>query len=114
VTPFENHVPNGRAPDWMIAGTPFEIAEKTEGVLGLDPLGGPLFVGADAVPAEPEPVYEFGNKLGAEYVITGRYDKPGEVLLIDAIVWKLAGGSAKIAGESQQQGAMASYHKLVG
>src|SRR5690242_197999 len=36
VTPFENHVPNGKALEWMVAGAPFEIAEKSESVLGLD------------------------------------------------------------------------------
>jgi Flp pilus assembly protein TadD len=114
VTPFENHVPNGRALDWMIAETPFEMAEKTEGVLGLDPLGGALFVGADPVPAEPETVFDFGKKVGAEYVITGWYDKPGDNLRIDAIVWKLDKTTAKVAGEAQQQGPMTSYHKLLG
>jgi tetratricopeptide (TPR) repeat protein len=114
VTPFENHVANGRALDWMVAGTPFEMAEKTEGVIGLDPLSGPLFVPGDDVPAEPDTVYEFGKKLGADYVITGWYDKPGDVLRIDAIVWKLDKGIAKVAGEAQQSGAMASYHKLLG
>ena len=114
VTPFENHVANGRALDWMIAEAPFEIAEKTEGVLGLDPALVPLFVPGEAVPAEPDTVAEFGRLQNAAYVITGWYDKPGETLRIDVIVWKIDGATAKIAGEAQQQGAMASYHKLLG
>src|SRR5262245_12811133 len=36
VTPFVNHS-NVRAMDWLVVGAPFEIAEKTEDVLGLEP-----------------------------------------------------------------------------
>ena len=115
VTPFENHVTNGRALDWMIAGTPFEIAEKSEAVLGLDPVGGPAFVGGDAVPAEPDTVADFGHKAGVTYVITGWYDKIGDALRIDMIVWKVpAKGNASVAGEAQQQGPMTSYHAILG
>ncbi len=115
VTPFENHVTNGRALDWIIAEAPFEIAEKTEGVLGLDPVGGPLFVPGEAVPAEDDTVAEYGKKLGATYVITGWFDKPNaDLLRLDAIVWKLDGGVAKVAGEAQQQGPMAAYHRILG
>ena len=39
VTPFENHVANGRALDWMTAEAPFEIAEKSQRFLGLDGTG---------------------------------------------------------------------------
>src|SRR5438094_837015 len=114
VTPFENHVPNGRALDWIVAEAPFELAEKTEGVLGLDPTGGPLFVPGEAVPAEADTVADFGKGMGATYVVTGWFDKPGDTLRVDAIVWKLDKGTAKVAGESQQAGPMASYHKLLG
>src|SRR5690348_16556208 len=44
VTPFENYVPNGKSMEWIVAEAPFEIAEKTEAVLGLDPVGAPLYV----------------------------------------------------------------------
>ena len=115
VTPFENHVTNGRALDWIIAEAPFEIAEKTEGVLGLDPTNAPLFVPGEAVPAEPDTVAAYGNKVGAAYVVTGWFDKPNaDLLRLDVIVWKVDGATAKNVGESQQSGAMASYHKLVG
>ncbi len=115
VTPFENHVTNGRALDWIVAEAPFEIAEKTEGVLGLDPALVPLFVPGEAVPAEPDTVADFGKRAGAAYVVTGWFDKPNaDTLRIDTIVWKLEGGTAKVAGESQQSGTMAQYHKLVG
>src|SRR5436309_1799245 len=48
VTPFENHVPNGRALDWIVAEAPFELAEKTEGGLGL---GGAARAGPQERPA---------------------------------------------------------------
>jgi tetratricopeptide (TPR) repeat protein len=114
VTPFENHVTNGRALDWIIAEAPFEIAEKSEAVLGLDPVGGPAFVGGDAVPAEADTVAAFANKLGAAYVVTGWFDKPQDALRIDVVVWKLDHGVARIAGEAQQQGPMSSYHSILG
>ena len=39
VTPLENHT-GGKTLDWIVAEAPFEIAEKTEAVLGLEPAGG--------------------------------------------------------------------------
>src|SRR5690348_1134106 len=114
VTPFENHVGNGRALDWIIAEAPFEMAEKLGSVLGLDPVGDPLYVAGEWVPAEPDTVAAYGRKLGANYVITGWYDKIGDALRIDTIVWRIQNGAAHVAGEAQQQGPMTSYHAILG
>ncbi|HUJ63533.1 MAG TPA: tetratricopeptide repeat protein, partial [Kofleriaceae bacterium] len=114
VTPFENHVASGRALDWIIAEAPFELAEKTEAVLGLDPLNEPLYVPGEQVPADPDTVAAYGAKLGAQFVVTGWFDKPGDVLRIDAIVWKIDRGSATVAGEAKQSGPPTSYHQILG
>ena len=113
VTPFENHVPNGKSVDWMVTGTPFEIAEKTEGVLGLDPVGAPLYVPAESVPPEADTVAAFGNKQHATLVITGWFDKVGEDLRIAMIVWRIDRGGARIASEAQRQGPLSGYHAIV-
>ena len=65
---------NGHALDWIVAEAPFELAEKTETVLGLDPVGGPLYVPGEWVPAEAETVAAFGKRAGADYVVTGWFD----------------------------------------
>jgi Flp pilus assembly protein TadD len=115
VTPFENHVINGRAFDWLVAEAPFEIAEKTEAQLGLDPVGGPLFVPGEWVPAEPDTVAAFGKRVGADFVVTGWFDRLGEPLRVDAIVWRIDGhGGAAPAGEAQETGTLTAYHELIG
>jgi tetratricopeptide (TPR) repeat protein len=113
VTPFENHVVRGSALDWLVAGAPFEIAEKTETVLGLDPTNPPLYVYGEQVPAEPDTVGAFGARVGASFVITGWFDRPGQDLRIDMIVWKVTGKTAAIAGEAQRMGSAAAYHVLL-
>lgn len=114
VTPFENHVVNGKSLEWMVAGTPFEIAEKSEGVLGLDAIDPPFFVPGEDVPAEPDTVAAYGVKTGARYVITGWYDRPGEVLRIAVLIWKIDKGKAAVAGQSLKSGPPASYHRILG
>ncbi|HUS31748.1 MAG TPA: tetratricopeptide repeat protein [Kofleriaceae bacterium] len=115
VTPFENHVTNGKSLEWMVAETPFEIAEKSENVLGLDAVNPPLYVPGERVPADPDTVADFGHKMGAEYVVTGWYDRIREQLRIAVLVWKVdKGPNAKLAGESQKLGAPDDYHKILG
>ncbi len=114
VTPFENHVPNGASMQWLVAEAPFEIAEKTETMLGLEANASPLYVGGDMVPAEADTVAAFGAPLHASFVITGWFDKVGDDLRIDVVIWKLGGGSAAIAGEAQQRGPMPAYHQILG
>jgi tetratricopeptide (TPR) repeat protein len=115
VTPFENHVTNGKSLEWMVAGTPFEIAEKSENVLGLDAVNPPLYVPGERVPADPDTVADYGHKMGAQYVVTGWYDRIREQLRIAILIWKVdKSANAKLAGESQKLGAPADYHHILG
>lgn len=114
VTPFENHVPGGKSLDWIVAGAPFEIAEKAENVLDLEVVGGPLYVPRERVPAEHDTVADFAKKMGAAYVVTGWFDRIGEQLRLVVLVWRAEGATAKVVGEAQRAGAQASYHKLLG
>ena len=65
VTPFENHVPNGKSLEWIVAEAPFEIAEKSENVLDLEAVNAPLYVPGERVPAEDDTVADFAKKTGA-------------------------------------------------
>jgi Flp pilus assembly protein TadD len=115
VTPFENHIVNGKSFEWMIAETPFEIAEKSESVLGLDAIGAPFFVPGEAVPAEADTVAAFGVKAGSQFVVTGWYDRPGEVLRIAVLIWRIEKtGHATLVGQSLKGGPPASYHRILG
>jgi tetratricopeptide (TPR) repeat protein len=113
VTPFENHA-NVRAFDWLVAGAPFEISEKTEAVLGLEPTGGPLHVGGAAVEAEPEPVAAFAAAHDAAFVITGWVDRPSWQLRISLALWRVTGHVAVVAAEAQRTGEVKAYHQLLG
>src|SRR5262249_21525689 len=110
VAPFENRS-NVRVFDWLVAGAPFEISEKTEGVLGLEPTGGRLHVGGDAVAAEPAPVAAFAAARGAAFVITGWVERPNWQLRIDIALWKIAAGAATVAAEAQRTGDVRAYHQ---
>src|SRR5689334_4493422 len=68
VTGFENHVPNGKSLEWVVAEAPFEIAEKAENILDLDAVNPPLFVPGERVPADPDTVAAYGKKMGVELV----------------------------------------------
>ncbi|HEY5920239.1 MAG TPA: tetratricopeptide repeat protein, partial [Kofleriaceae bacterium] len=114
VTPFENHVPNGKSLEWVVAEAPFEIAAKSENVLGLEAMGAPLYVPGERVPAESDTVADFAKKLGAKYVITGWFDRIGEQLRLVVLVWEAKGATATTVGEAQRMGALPSYHKLLG
>lgn len=117
VTPFENHVPNGRSLEWIVAEAPFEIAAKTENVLELDAVGGPLYVPGERVPAEDDTVADFAKKLGAQFVITGWYDRIGEQLRLVVLIWKFdpkTPTTAKVVGEAQRMGPLTAYHKTLG
>ncbi|HET7499700.1 MAG TPA: tetratricopeptide repeat protein, partial [Kofleriaceae bacterium] len=113
VAPFENRS-GVRAFDWLVAGAPFEISEKTEAVLGLEPTGGPLHVGAAAVEEEPAPVAAFAATRDAAYVITGWVERPNWQLRIGMSLWKVTGATAVVAAESQRTGDVKAYHQLLG
>jgi tetratricopeptide (TPR) repeat protein len=116
VTPFENHVTNGKSLEWVVAEAPFEIAEKSENVLGLDAVNAPLYVPGERVPAEADTVNDYGKKMGAQYVVTGWFDRIGDQLRIAILIWTVdpKGKNAKVAGESQKLGALPTYHKILG
>ncbi len=117
VTPFYNHS-EAKAWDWLVAGAPFEIAEKTEEVLGLEPTGGPLQVGATMIEPEVEPVAAFGVERDAQWVITGWVDRPNWSLRIAATLWKVSGkgkaATAVVVAEAQRTGDPKTYHQLLG
>jgi tetratricopeptide (TPR) repeat protein len=114
VTPFENHVVNGKSFEWLVAEAPFEIAMKTQAAFGLDLANPPLWVGGEQVPPEADTVAAFGARAHAGYVITGWFDKIGEDLRLAVLVWKIDHDSAKIVGDAKRQGAIPTYHALVG
>ncbi len=117
VVPFENHS-NVRAFDWLIAGAPFEISEKTEDVLGLEPTGGSLHVAGATILPEPEPVAAIAAERNASWVITGWVDRPNWNLRIAITLWKITGSgkttSAVVAAEAQRTGDPKAYHQLLG
>ncbi|MBA3820983.1 MAG: tetratricopeptide repeat protein, partial [Deltaproteobacteria bacterium] len=112
VAPFDNES-GAKSYDWLIAAAPFEISEKTEDVLGLEPTGGTLHVGASRIPSEVDPVTAFAKQRGATWVITGWVDRPNWQLRIGITLWKVA-AQAEVVAEVQKQGAQTSYHQLLG
>jgi Flp pilus assembly protein TadD len=113
VAPFDNES-GVRAMDWLVAGAPFEISEKTEDVLGLEPTGGTLHVGGEKVPSEVEPVTAFAKKHDAQWVITGWVDRSNWKLRIGLTLWKAGAGDAFVVHEAQKLGEMNAYHALLG
>ncbi len=113
VVPFENHT-GQKTSEWMTWGAPFELAEKTEAVVGMMPTAPPFFVGATEVPADPGPVADFARTQDATWVMTGWFDRVNLDMRLDVVLWHVVGGKAKVAKESQRQGPPAAYHRLVG
>ncbi|MBA3397401.1 MAG: tetratricopeptide repeat protein [Deltaproteobacteria bacterium] len=112
VAPFDNES-GVRAFDWLVAGAPFEIAQKTEDVLGLEPAGGSRYVGGTQIPSEVDPVTAFGKQHAATWVITGWVDRPNWQLRIGITLWKV-GSQAVVVAEAQRQGEVKAYHQLLG
>ncbi len=113
VAPFENRA-NVRAFDWYQWGAPFEIAEKVEGVLGLESTGGSLFVGAAPVPAEATAVAALATNRDATWVVTGWVERPNWELRIAISLWKVNTGLATRVHEAVRQGKVDTYHALLG
>lgn len=117
VTPFENHVPNGKSLEWIVAEAPFEIAEKSENVLDLEAVNAPLYVPGERVPAEDDTVADFAKKTGAQFVVTGWFDRIGEQLRLVILIWKhdpKRPATATVVGEAQRMGPLPGYHKILG
>jgi Flp pilus assembly protein TadD len=114
VAPFENES-GAKSYEWTIAGTPFEIAEKTEDALGLEPTGGTLYVGADKIPSEVEPVTAFARAREAEWVITGWVDRANWKLRLGITLWQVKpGAEAVVVAEEQKSGEETAYHQILG
>ena len=101
VAPFENHS-TAESLQWMIAETPFEIAEKSEQALRLEPAYGPLVVGAPILPSE-KGVLALAAASGAELVITGWVEKPNANLRLVAQLWRVRPGAATATVEKIAQ-----------
>jgi Flp pilus assembly protein TadD len=114
VTPFENHVTNGKSLEWIVAEAPFEIAEKAENVLGLEAALPPLYVPGERIPPEADTVAEFGKRTKSGLVVTGWFDRLGDNLRIAVLVWKIDKLSASIVGNAQRLGTQAQFHKVLG
>lgn len=112
VVPFENRS-GVRAFDWLIAGAPFEISQKTEAALGLEPTGGALHVGGAAVAPAAAAIAAFAATRDAAYVITGWVERPSWQLRISIALWRIKGGAA-VAAEAQRTGELKAYHQLLG
>jgi tetratricopeptide (TPR) repeat protein len=117
VAPFLNQTTSKNL-DWIMAGAPFEIDDKTEGVLGLAPTGGPRVVGLPFDTEDPGQVAAFARARGAAFVITGWASHPGENLRLSITIWKpQPPGSdvpAIVVGEGKRTGPVASYHQMLG
>ncbi|HSK00104.1 MAG TPA: tetratricopeptide repeat protein [Kofleriaceae bacterium] len=113
VAPFENRS-GARTLDWLIAAAPFEISEKTEDVLGLEPTGGALHVGKDPVAPQAAAVAAFGAARAAPWVITGWVERPRWQLRIAIALWKVTGRTAAVVAETERTGEMKAYHALLG
>jgi hypothetical protein len=113
VAPFDNRS-GVKVFDWLVAGAPFEISEKTEAVLGLEPTGGPLHVGAATVAPEPGAVAAFAASRDAAFVITGWVARPSWQLRLELVLWKIVRGQATIAAQAQRTGEVKAYHQLLG
>lgn len=113
VAPFENQS-GVQVFDWLVAGAPFEIADKTEDVLGLEPAGGSLRVGPERIASEPDAVAAFAAPRFASYVITGWVDRPKWQLRLGIELWRVTGRVAVVVAETQRTGDPKAYHQLLG
>lgn len=103
VAPFENHS-TVDALQWMVAETPFEIAEKSEQAMKLEPAYGPLVVGAPILPNE-KGVLALANARSADLVITGWVEKPNANLRLVVQLWrrKLSAGASSVEKVAQAE-----------
>lgn len=113
VVPFENRS-GVRAFDWLVAAAPFEIADKTQAVLRLEPTDGPLFVGTTAVPAVPQAIAAFAAPRAARWVIGGWVERPSWELQLAITIWKVEAGTATLVHEATRRGPVPTYHALLG
>ncbi len=116
IAPFQNQS-SAKTLDWICAGAPFEIDEKTEAVLGLAPTGGPRVVGTPFDFEDPALVAALAHDRDAAFVITGWASHPGVNLLIAITNRKTTPPGSDVpavdAREGKGTGPIASYHALL-
>lgn len=112
VAPFENHS-SGDTLQWMIAGVAFEVAEKSEQALRLEPSWGPLVVGAPILPSE-RGVAELAAARDADLVITGWVERPGTQLRLVAQLWRRERGAVRKVSQAERLFAREQYHAMLG
>lgn len=113
VAPFANHS-GAKALDWLVAGAPFELAEKTEALLHLMPAYDALVVPATRVDETGPSVAAFAAAHQADLVITGYAERPNWELRVGATLWHIGKNGPKVIAETSRQGEQADYHRLLG
>lgn len=101
----------------MIAATPFEIAEKTEEALHLEPAYGALVVGPPISPTE-RGTMQLADTSAADFVITGWVERPNAQLRLVVQLWKRSRGPGvgrldKVA-QAERLFAREQYHAMLG
>lgn len=113
VAPFANHS-GAKALDWLVAGAPFELAEKTEALLHLMPAYDALVVPATRVDETAPSVAAFAAAHQADLVITGFAERPNWELRVGATLWHIGKSGPKVIAETSRQGQQADYHRMLG
>ncbi len=113
VAPFANHS-EAKALDWVVAGAPFEFAEKTETLLHLMPAYDALVVPATRVDETATSVAAFAAAHQAELVITGYAERPNWELRVGATLWHVGTTGPRVIAETSRQGPMPEFHRMLG
>lgn len=98
----------------MVAGAPFELAEKSQALVGVAASWDALVVPAAVVHEKPAEVKAFADAQRAALVLTGWVEKPGDELRLGATLWHVGATGPRVVAESSQQGPQASYHTMLG
>jgi tetratricopeptide (TPR) repeat protein len=110
---FDNRTPY-ESMDYLTTAPPFELAEKVEQVLGLDPAYGPTVVIGTTGPATADGVAAAAAAIGARWMFTGWVERPNWELKIAVALWKVDGGVATAVGEAVRVGPFNDVHRFVG
>ncbi|MBP9086486.1 MAG: hypothetical protein KBG15_10240 [Kofleriaceae bacterium] len=113
VAPFANHS-DAKALDWLVAGAPFEFAEKSETLLHLMPAYDALVVPATRVDETAASVAAFAAAHRADLVLTGYAERPNWELRVGATLWHIGRTGPKVIAETSRQGPMPAYHRMLG
>ena len=113
VAPFLNQSTT-KSLEWLIAGAPFEIDEKTENVLGLEPTGGPRVVGTPFDSEDPSLIAAYAKQRDATYVIAGWVSQRSAQLRLAITLWKVTNGTPVAVAEVKRTGDIGTYHHMLG